>query len=350
MESFPIKINFAYQSFKWISQSNEQAVVHCVIIGFSNVDLGYCLLYGNNIVKKVPNISPYLLPTETIFIEKRSKPLCAVPEMMNGNRPTDDGSLSLTEEELELHYGKNVPYYIKSFVGSREYLYNLKRFCFWISENDLPIVKQDNFAMTRLKQCQEFRAKSSKVGTKECANTPYLFQEIRQPKQAYVVLPVTTSEQRKYIPMGYLQPDIISSNALMILPKADLFHFGVLISNVHMAWMRAFTGRLEMRYQYSASVVYNNFPWCNPTEEQKTKIEQTAQGILDARAQYPDCSLAELYNEQMWLYPKLLQAHQANDKAVMQAYGFWGKLNTESECVAELMKMYQELVKGNKNG
>ncbi|MBQ9862262.1 MAG: class I SAM-dependent DNA methyltransferase, partial [Clostridia bacterium] len=344
MAKYNLYINFAYQPFKWKSESAGQATVHCVIIGFSFWDRKTYYLFGQDIVKKVDNISTYLLPTSNIFIEKRSKPLCKVPEMMNGNRPTDDGALSLSVEELNENYS-TLPSYIKPFVGSKEYLYNQKRYCFWVDKKDLSEIKNDKFAMSRFSLCRDFREKSTKEGTRKCADTPYLFQEIRQPEKDFVVLPVTTSEQRKYIPIGYLSKDIICSNALMIIPNADIYHFGVLISNVHMAWMRAFTGRLEMRYQYSASVVYNNFPWCTPSTEQKKKIEETAQAILDARTLYPKCSLSDLYSSEMWLYPELLKAHQANDRAVMQAYGFDVKTMTESTCVAELMKMYQELVK-----
>ena len=336
-----IHINFAHQPFKWESESTGQATVHCVIIGFSFFEREIKLLYNNNISKKVDNINHYLLPTENVFITKRQKPLYNIPEMMNGNRPTDNGMLSLSEEECDEHYSV-LPRYIKQFVGSKEYLYSKKRFCFWVEPQDLLEIKNDKFAMDRFDLCREFREKSTKEGTKKCADTPYMFQEIRQPKKDFIVLPVTTSENRKYIPIGYLSKDIICSNALMIIPNADIYHFGVLISNVHMAWMRAFTGRLEMRYQYSASVVYNNFPWCNPTDEQKQKIEQTAQAILNARALYSNVSLSDLYGKEMWLYPELLKAHRENDKAVMQAYGFNIKTMTESTCVEELVKIYLE--------
>ncbi len=344
LKKYNISIDFAYQSFKWKSESSGQATVHCVIIGFSLVNKATKYLYSQDIIKKTNNINMYLLAADNVFIEKRTKPISDVPEMMNGNRPTDDGALSLSEEELSQNYS-NVPKYIKPFVGSKEYLHNTKRYCFWVQNEDLINIGKDKFAISRFKLCRNFRLDSTKEGTRKCADTPYLFQEIRQPTEDYIVLPVTTSEQRKYIPIGYLSKDIICSNALMIIPNASIYHFGVLISNVHMAWMRAFTGRLEMRYQYSASVVYNNFPWCNPTKEQKEMIEQTAEDILEARKKYSSSSLSDLYSTQMWLYPELLKAHQANDRAVMQAYGFDVKTMTESTCVAELMKMYQSLTK-----
>ncbi|MGN1017915.1 MAG: type IIL restriction-modification enzyme MmeI [Oscillospiraceae bacterium] len=190
------------------------------------------------------------------------------------------------------------------------------------------------------------RLSSKSAGTVKLADKPTRFHVENMPTGTYVVIPEVSSERRKYIPMGFMTPDILCSNLVKIVPDATLYHFGILTSNVHMAWMRAVCGRLEMRYRYSANIVYNNFPWCDPTPEQKAKIEQTAQAILDARALYPDCSLADLYDE-VTMPPELRRAHQANDKAVMQAYGFWGKLNTETACVAELMKMYQELVKNN---
>lgn len=190
------------------------------------------------------------------------------------------------------------------------------------------------------------RLASSAAPTRALADKPYLFFSTPQTDSNYLCIPEVSSERRRYIPIGFMDKSIIASNKLLIVPDANLYHFGILTSNVHMGWVRAVAGRLEMRYQYSGATVYNNFPWPTPTEEQKAKIEQTAQAILDARALYPDCSLADLYDE-VTMPPELRRAHQANDKAVMQAYGFWGKLNTETACVAELMKMYQELVKNN---
>ena len=167
-----------------------------------------------------------------------------------------------------------------------------------------------------------------------------MFREQKNPT-TFIVVPATSSERRRYVPMGFLDENTIATNAVIIIPEATIFDFGVITSNAHMAWMRAVCGRLKSDYRYSKDVVYNNFPWPSPTDEQKTAIEKTAQAILDARALYPDCSLADLYDE-VAMPPELRKAHQENDKAVMRAYGFWGKLNTESECVAELMKMYQD--------
>ena len=194
----------------------------------------------------------------------------------------------------------------------------------------------------RIEAVREYRLGSTKAATRKCAEYPMHFMEIKQPVGDFLIVPEVSSERRKYVPIGYAQSEWVCSNKVRYVSNATLYHLGVLTSNVHMAWMRAVCGRLEMRYSYSINIVYNNFPWPTPTDAQRAKIEQTAQAILDARALYPDCSLADLYDE-VTMPPELRKAHQQNDKAVMQAYGFWGKLNTETECVAELMKMYQEL-------
>ena len=196
--------------------------------------------------------------------------------------------------------------------------------------------------MKRVEAVRQFRLESSRSSTKKLADYPLSFSTTNIPTSGYVVVPKVSSERRRYIPMGLMTPDILASDLVFIIPDASLYHLGVLTSNVHMAWVRAVCGRLKSDYRYSKDVVYNNFPWPTPTDEQKAKIEQTAQAILDARARYPDCSLADLYDE-VTMPPELRKAHQQNDKAVMQAYGFWGKLNTETACVAELMKMYQRL-------
>ena len=198
--------------------------------------------------------------------------------------------------------------------------------------------------MERVRACKEERENAPDPGRRKLAETPTLFRETKNPNTA-LVIPEVSSQMRRYIPIGFIGSDVICTNKLQIIPEGTLFHFGVLTSNVHMAWVRAVCGRLKSDYDYSKKIVYNNFPWCNPTPEQKAKIEQTAQMILDARAKYPDCSLADLYDETV-MPPELRKAHQLNDRAVMEAYGFWGRLNTESECVAELMGMYQRLTEG----
>ena len=195
--------------------------------------------------------------------------------------------------------------------------------------------------MKRVEACREARL-SGAPDRQKLANTPTLFRETLNPETA-IVVPVVSSENRRYVPMDYIDNNVICTDRVKLIPNAELYHFGILESNVNMAWMRAICGRLKSDYNYSKDIVYNNFPWPNPTEDQKAKIEKTAQAILDARALYTDSSLADLYDE-LTMPPELRKAHQANDRAVMEAYGFWGKLNSESACVAELMKMYQQLV------
>ena len=349
-DRFGIHIDFAWRTFIWNSESNEKAHVHCVIIGFS-VD-GYMqnkndksIYLSENNIQFTNNINPFLLDGPNVFIESRKKSLCGVPVIVKGSSPVDGQNLLLSEDEY-LELIKKEPdskKFIFKFLGAKEFLHGIHRYCLWLvganpSEiQKLPLIKE------RIKKVRDFRLNSTKAATRKFAETPMVFMENRQPATNYILLPRHTSQNRKYIPMDFLPPNIICGDANIAMPTATLYHFGVLESNVHMAWMRAICGRIKSDYRYSNDIVYNNFPWPTPTDAQKAKIEKTAQGILDARAKYPDSSLADLYDEVL-MPPELRKAHQANDRAVMEAYGFWGKLNTESECVAQLMKMYQKLV------
>ena len=345
-ERFNVIINFAYRTFRWDSESNIKAHVHCVIVGFS---IGYKprekILYDNGKEKIVNNINPFLVDAPTIFIESRKNPISKVPKIMKGSIPVDDGNLLLSDEEYRNLIAKrpDATSLIKRFLGAKEFLHNKKRWCLWLLKVSPQRIKSIPEVYQRVLNVKEFREKSAKAATRKYANYPTRFMEIRQPESSYLIIPSHSSEKRRYIPIGYESSDTICGNANLLVPNAELYHFGVLTSNVHMAWMRAVAGRLEMRYRYSNDIVYNNFPWCNPTPEQKAKIEKTAQAILDARALYPDSSLADLYDE-LTMPPELRKAHQENDRAVMQAYGFSTKM-TESECVAELMKMYSKLTK-----
>ena len=345
-DRFNIHIDFAHRTFRWDSEANVKAHVHCVIVGFSAAyNPRKKRLYSSERMQLVNNINAYLMDAPDVFIESRKAPICKVAKIIKGSIPVDDGNFLLSNDEYE-DFIKHEPFsveYIKPYYGAREFLHNEKRWCLWLDNISpstlakLPLIKK------RVAAVKEFRLKSSKEATRKYAEFPTRFMEIRQPKTEYIIVPSHSSEKRKYIPMGFIKPNIICSNANLMIPDATLFQFGVLTSNVHMAWMRAVCGRLEMRYRYSVNIVYNNFPWPTPTEQQKADIEKTAQAILDARALYPDCSLADLYDE-IAMPPELRKAHQENDKAVMRAYGFSIKM-TESECVAELMKMYQELIK-----
>lgn len=339
-----ISISFAYQTFKWASEAKEKAAVHCVIIGFSKKEKSEKYLYDNDRMQIVENINPYLISAPTVFIKNRSKSICDVPPIIYGSMPIDDGNLILSKDEVNELLSENPDNckFIRKYAGGAELIQNRDRWCLWLKDISPKEIQKSPIIMKRIKATADFRAGSNRPQTLALAQTPALFGEIRQPEKNMLVIPKVSSENRRYIPICYVSPDIIINGSALIVADATLYHFGILTSNVHNAWMRTVCGRMKSDYQYSGSVVYNNFVWCNPTDEQKKKIEQTAQAILDARALYPDSSLADLYDE-LTMPPELRKAHQANDRAVMQAYGFDVKTMTESACVAELMKMYQEL-------
>ena len=342
---FGIHIDFAYRTFRWDSEASLKAHVHCVIIGSSVMPSDKPrLLFDNGQVIEAKNINGYLIDAPDVYIEKRTKSLCDVPAMKTGNRPADGGHLIIEANDYDTFIKKepNVMPYIKKLVGSAEFINNKKRWCLWLVGVSPHVLRSMPMVMQRIELCRIDREQAPDEGRRRLAQTPSLFRETLNP-QNYIVVPLVSSERRKYLPMGFLHEDTIPTNLLTIIPSATLYHFGILESNVHMAWMRAVCGRLKSDYRYSKDVVYNNFPWPSPTAEQQAKIEQTAQAILDARKLYPDSSLADLYDPT--LMPKeLLQAHRQNDRTVMAAYGFSTKM-TESECVAELFKRYAELVK-----
>lgn len=342
-----LKIHFAYRTFEWDSEASDKANVHCVIIGFAAFDTKEKILFYNDTFKKVNNINPYLLDAKDVYIESKNKPICSVPNMDSGSMPNDGGFLSKFSEEDINDIIKKYPQskdLFKRFYGAEEFIKNKKRYCLWLKDVSPSIINKIPIVVEAIKNVRETRISSARQATKKLADIPYLFGEIRQPNTDYLLVPKVSSENRKYIPIGILSKNEIASDAVFVVPNSSLYHFGVLTSNVHMAWMRAFCGRLKSDYRYSIKVVYNNFPWCNPSKEDKELIERTAQMILDARNMYPECSLAELYNE--FTMPKeLIKAHRENDKAVMKAYGFSVKNMTESECVTELIKMYEKLIK-----
>lgn len=346
MLNMGIHIDFAYRTFRWDSEASIKAHVHCVIIGFSVLpEKKKRRLYTTENYQEVNNINPYLIDAPSVLIEGRSRSICNALPILYGSMPIDDGHLILGQEDVDklLSENPNNQRFIKKYVGGAELIQGKKRWCLWLKGATPKELQSSSIIMERIKATAEFRKSSKRPQTLELANTPALFGEIRQPDTEMLAIPKVSSENRRYIPISYISPDIIVNGSALIIPNASLYHFGVLISNVHNAWMRVVAGRMKSDYQYSNKIVYNNFPWPTPTEEQKAKIERTAQAILDARALYPDSSLADLYDE-VTMPPELRKAHQENDKVVMQAYGFWGKYNSESACVAELMKMYQQLV------
>ena len=346
LKNYNVNILFAYRTFAWSSEASLQAHVHCVIISFCTyTPTVKRKLYSATRYIDADNINPYLVDAPNVLVQSRNSPICNVPEIVTGNQATDDGNFFFSSEEYEAFtkkYPETQKYFRKAY-NSQGFINGKYQYCLWLTGISPSEVRHNAAILNRVEAVREFRLHSTKSATRKQAEIPTLFTEIRQPTETYVVIPKVSSERRRYIPLGFLTPDIICNNTIKFVPNASLYHFGVLCSNVHNAWMRVVAGRMKSDYQYSNKIVYNNFPWPSPTKEQKQKIEQTAQQILDARTLYPESSLADLYDETT-MPQELRKAHQQNDKAVMQAYGFWGKYNSESACVAELMKMYQQLV------
>ncbi|MBQ0051565.1 MAG: class I SAM-dependent DNA methyltransferase [Treponema sp.] len=386
-----LSIDFAYRTFRWDSESTEKAHVHCVIIGFSSVvdpfdklrippvETTKRIYTSDKFFVEAKNINAYLIDAPNIFIENRSKSICDVSEISYGSMPIDDGHLILSKEDVEelLKENSENSKFFKKYAGGDEILKNKDRWCLWLKDISPKEIAKSKFVMNRINETYEFRKSSNRPQTLALAETPSLFGEIRQPDTSMLVIPKVSSEKRRYIPIAFVNPEIIINGSALIIPNAELYSFGILMSNVHNAWMRVVAGRLETRYQYSGSIVYNNFPfpsqlkiengklkmqngkWTLPLEDLPTdktelsiinsqlKITNTAQAILDARAKYPDSSLGEMYSN-ILLYPELNKAHKENDKAVMEAYGFRVGMS-ESECVTELFRLYEKLTGSTPN-
>ena len=344
--NYSTEIYFAYRTFVWGSEAKEQAKVHCVIIGFTN-DTKSKDKYIYDIEgrpKLVSNISPYLIDAPNILVEKRATPICDVPRMIAGNKGVKCLPLMLDKEEKE-DLVKKEPLsekYIKKMIGSAEFINNIDRYCLWLVNCSPSELKNMPEVLKRVQATREERLSSTDKQAQALANQPSLFRDTNNPESA-IIVPLVSSERRRYIPMGYIDDSIIANNKVSMIPNGQLYELGILMSNVHNAWMRVVSMRMKSDYSYSLAIVYNNFPWPEVNDEQRKKIEETAQGILNARALYPDSSLADLYDE-LTMPIELRKAHQANDRAVMKAYGFPIKDFTEEDCVAELMKMYQKLV------
>ena len=353
-ELYGIQIDFAYRTFKWDSESEQKAHVHCVIIGFSHKDSlkKEKIIFDENGEKQIAQIiNPYLMDAPVVWIEKRKMPICNVSKINKGSQPTDGGNLIISAEEYDDFIKKepNAKKFIKEFLGADEFINGRKRFCLWLVDASPAELRKMPLVMKRVEAVKEMRSSSNKAATRNWAAYPYLFTENRQPERGnYLLIPRVSSEKRCYIPIGYVSHTIIASDAVQIIPNATLFEFGILTSLAHNAWMRVVCGRLKSDYRYSNDIVYNNFPWPKPTEKQKAKIEQTAQAILDVRAKYPESSLADLYDERA-MPADLRRAHQANDKAVMAAYGFSlnNMFDDEKAIVAELFKLYQSYTENN---
>lgn len=350
-ERFGIHIDFAHQTFKWNSEAKDKAAVHCVIIGLSCVESKDAkLLFNGENIELVDELNPYLRSGKTVFIENISNPICPVTKMTTGNRPADGGHLIIEAEEYAdfIRREPKAQKYIKRLTGAAEFINNKDRYCLWLVDVSPKELRSMPLVMERIELCRQARLAGA-PDRQKLADTPSVFRETKNPKQ-YMVVPRVSSENRRYIPIGFLDENTIPTDSATIIEDATLYDFGILTSNVHMAWMRTVAGRLKSDYRYSAKIVYNNFPWPEVTEAQKEKISKTAQAILDARALYPESSLADLYDE-LTMPVELRRAHQVNDKAVMEAYGMTkivdGKRTwlTESETVARLFEMYEELTK-----
>lgn len=345
---YHVHIDFAYTTFVWNSEAKSQAKVHCVIVGFSRTlnPKRKCKLFSREKnYKMCEQITPYLTEGSVCFVESRSTPLCNVPKMRFGSMPRDGGGFVLSPEEKE-DLIKKEPLsikWIRPYIGAVEFLNNKERYCLWLVGADPSEISKCPTVKKRVEFVKNTRLASKAAGTRKFAETPTLFCQIAQPDSNYIIVPKTSSGKRRYIPLGFMDKNTIASDLVFLIPDAGLYEFGVLMSNIHNSWMRLVAGRLKSDYRYSKDIVYNTFVWCAPTPEQKLKIEQTAQAIIDARMLYPKSTLASLYDDTL-MPPELRKAHQANDRAVMQAYGFDVKTTTESVCVAELMKMYQQKV------
>lgn len=339
------EIIFAVKSFVWDSEATNQARVHVVIVGFSNPTIEKKKILDGKKEKVVNNINGYLLDAQNIFIEEREKPICEVPAIVRGSQATDGGMYLFTTQEKDefLKIEPGAEKFFRRFMMGREFINGVERWCLWmpeISPNDL---KKYPNVLERVKAVREYRINSRNEQTRKAAETPWRFGQYRTPAKQYIAFAKVSSQRRKYVPFGFLTDEVVPGDKLFTIPGATLYHFGVLSSSIHMAWMKTVCGRMKSDYSYSTTIVYNNFVWCNPTNLQKGKIVKTAQEILNARALYSDSSLADLYDE-VTMPLELRKAHRENDRAVMQAYGFDINEMTEENIVAELMKRYQKMV------
>ena len=351
VDNYGININFAHRTFRWDSEASIKAHVHCVIIGFScNGDVlnQQSVIYDEDQVILAKHINPYLLDAPTAFIKRSNNPICDVPQFVRGCQPTDNGNFILTEEEKEalIKQEPQAEKFIRPFMMGKDFIQRKPRYCIWLKGANPSELHKCPRILERVDNVRVFRSNSKKAATRAKADTPTLFDEIREPQSIYIAFPTVSSERRNYVPVDLLNNDIIPGNKIYFMQDGFLSHFGVITSSVHMAWMRAVCGRLKSDYNYSNTIVYNNFPWPKVSEEQRERIAQTAQAILDTRALYPDSSLADLYDP-LTMPPELLKAHRDNDRAVMAAYGFPTTM-TESEIVARLFTLYTQLTQQKK--
>ncbi len=347
-EKYGVVIHFAHQTFKWNNDAPGVAAVYCVIVGFATCDTPKKYLFEYETIKSEPkereveNINAYLVASEDVFIENRRKPICNVPEIVFGSMPNDGGNFLFTEEEKEefLKLEPNAEQFFKDLISAKEYLNGEKRYCLWLKGADPSILKSLPKVLERVESIKKLRGESARKETQELAKTPTLFGEIRQPDSQYVFIPLTSSENRNYIPFSFFDKEKISNNTASVVQNATLYHFGVLQSLQHMTWVNYVCGRLESRYRYSNNLVYNNFPWPeNATDEHKKKVEDCAQKVLDVRAQFPNSSLADLYDPNT-MPPELVKAHDELDRAVDTCYG--RKFANKEDRIEFLFELYKK--------
>lgn len=348
INEYNITINFAYRTFKWSSEASKAAAVHCVIIGFSLNSLtnkNKFIVDESGNKHTAQHINSYLQDAKDWFVRAISKPLFPdVPVMKFGSMPRGKAFLLTPEERLDII--EKYPLadkFIKRFYMGKEFIQGKERYCIWLLNADPSEYRKCPPIMDRITTVKQERLNSKAEATRKLSNTPTLFAQIAQPEKDYIAIPAVSSQQRRYIPIDFVSKDIIAGNKLYIIPDATIYHFGILTSEIHMNWMRLLAGRMKSDYSYSKDIVYNNFPWPNPSTSQKIRIEQTARKILDIRALFPNATLEDLYDSNA-MPPELIKAHQANDRAVAMAYGFDNKTMTEISCVSNLMKLYQDFV------
>lgn len=346
VERFGLHIDFAWRTFRWDSESTGKAQVHCVIIGFSIGERKRKpVIYEGESRVEAEHINPYLMDFENVWIESRTNPLCDVPQLANGGKPTDGGFLIMTAEEMNefLNEEPSATCLIRPFMMGKDFIDRKSRYCLWLKGISPSVFNKYVFVKERIQNVREFRLKSTKAATRMKADTPALFDEIHEPISDYIAIPKVSSESRKYLPVDYLSFNVIPGDNLFYVQCASIYHFGFLTSCVHNAWMRLVCGRMKSDYRYSSTIVYNNFPWPETTEEQKQKISDLAQRILDARASYPDWSLADLYHPDFM--PKdLRRAHKELDKAVLKLYGLKPDID-EMDIVRHLLGLYKRYLK-----
>jgi hypothetical protein len=346
-------INFAHRTFKWGNEAKGNAAVHCVIVGFSKYNNENKKIFEYQDVTGEPhetiakNINGYLIEGNNVLLPNRTLPICNVPKMFRGNMPTDGGNLLLTESEY-LEFKKNEPHnikFIKPFISAHEFLNNKKRYCLWLIDANPKELIESKLITERLGKVKEMRLASSKKSTNRLAETPTLFELISQPKTNYVLIPRHSSENRKYIPFGYFSKDEIVADSCLAFPEATLYEFGVISCAIHMTWVKYVCGRLKSDFRYSNTIVYNNFPWPeSPTDKQKVAVEKAAQEVLDVRANFPNSSLADLYDP-LTMPPALVKAHNALDKAVDLCYRSQPFAN-ETKRIEFLFELYDKYTAG----